>query len=85
MERVQADGGVRAVLLDRAQDPLGAIAADVGELSAALWAEVLKEALHHLLAPTFGRPDQPTSAMIDHQRQVALPSTPTDLVETDLL
>src|SRR4029453_4988789 len=83
MKRVQADGGVGAVLLGRAPDPLGALAGGVAELSAALWAEVLEEALPPFLAPTFGRPDQPTSDVINHQRQVALPSTPTDLVDTD--
>ena len=85
MKRVQADGGVGAVLLDRAQDPLGAIAADVGELGAALWAELLEEALHHFLAATFGGPDQPTSDVIDDQRHVALAATPTDLVDADAL
>ena len=85
MKRVQADGGVGAVLLGRAPDPLGAIAADVAELSAALWAEVLEEALHHFLAPTFGRSHQTTADMIDDQRQVTLATAPTDLVDTDPL
>ena len=85
MEWVQADGGVRAVLLNRAQDPLGAIAADVGELGTALWAKVLEEALHHFLAAAFGRPDQPTPDVIDDQCHVALASTPTDLVDADAL
>jgi len=69
------------VLLDWAQDPLGAITADVGELCAALWAELVEEALDHLLAAAFGGPDQPARDVIDDQRQVALPSTPTDLVK----
>src|SRR4029450_13211579 len=72
MNRVEADGGVGAVRLDRAQDPLGAIATDMSELGAALWAELVEEALHHFLAPTFGRPDQTTADMIDHQGHVAL-------------
>src|SRR4051794_6215323 len=36
-------------------------------------AEKWKRALHHFLAATFGRPDQPTSNVIDDQRHVALP------------
>ena len=35
------------MLLNWAQDPLGAITTDVGKLCAALWAELLEEALHH--------------------------------------
>jgi len=70
MKRIQADAGVGAVLLNRAQDPLGAIAADVGELGAALLAELLEEALDHFLAAAFGGPDQPTRDVIDDQCQV---------------
>ena len=73
------------MLLNRAQDPLGAIAADVGELGAALLAELLEETLDHFLAAAFGGPDQPTRDVIDDQRQVALASTPTDLVDADAL
>ena len=73
------------MLLDRAQDPLGAIAADVGELGAALWTEVLKEALHHVLATAFGRTHQSTGGVIDDQRHVALATAPTDLIDADAL
>src|SRR5260370_262795 len=79
VEGIQADGGIGAVLLDRDQDPLGTVTADVGELGAALVAEQLEEALDHFLAAAFGGPDQPTRDVIDDQRQVALPSTPADL------
>src|ERR1700674_5564234 len=56
-----------------------------GELGAALWAELLEEALDHFLAAAFGGPDQPTRDVIDDQRQVALHSKPTDLVDADAL
>ena len=63
----------------------GAITADVGELCAALWAELLEEARHHLLAAASGGPDQPTTHVIDGQRHVASATTPADLVDADAL
>jgi hypothetical protein len=59
MERIQADGGVGAVLLNRAQDPLGAIAADVGELGAALLAEKLSTTF--LLRPSVAQTSRPVT------------------------
>src|SRR5713226_474037 len=83
VEGIQADGGIGAVLLDRDQDPLGTVTADVGELGAALVAEQLEEAVHHLATAPLSRPDQPATGVIDDQRQVALPSPPADLVDAD--
>src|SRR5260370_8082255 len=83
VEGIQADGGIGAVLLDRDQDPLGTVTADVGELGAALVAEQLEEAVHHLATAALSRPDQPATGVIDDQRQVALPSAPADLVDAD--
>ena len=73
------------MLLDRDQDPLGAVTADVGELGAALLAEPVKEAVHHFPTATLRRPHQPARDVIDDQRQVALASTPADLVDADAL
>jgi hypothetical protein len=81
MKGIQADGGVGAMLLDWNQDPFGAITADVGELGAALLAEPFKEGVHHFPTATLRRPYQPARDVIDDQRQVALASTPADLVE----
>src|SRR5439155_22860949 len=80
MEGIQTDGGVGTVLLNREQDPFGAIAADVADLGAPLRAEQLEEAVHHLATAALSRPDQPATGMIDDQREIALPFAPADLV-----
>src|SRR5438552_15413508 len=83
VEGIQADGGIGAVLLDRDQDPFGAIAADVADLGAPLRAEQLEEAVHHLATAALSRPDQPATGMIDDEREIALPFEPADLVDAD--
>src|SRR5690349_732937 len=58
MERIQADGGVRAVQLGRDDDPLRPVAADVGDQGAARFPKGAEEALCGVPAAAFVRTDQ---------------------------
>src|SRR5262249_40698720 len=67
VEGIQADAGVGAVQLGRVDDPLGSVAADLGDVSAALFPKGVEEALYGVQAAAFSRPDHASPDLVhDH-------------------
>ena len=83
MERVQANGRVRAALGDRPGDPRGVVAGHQLDLFAAVVAEQIQELLDGLAVPASVRPDQPAGVMVDDDREIPLPFANGDLVEPE--
>ena len=83
VERVHAEFGVGAVLLDGVGDPGAGVGADQPDLCAALRTEQVEELGEGWLVATRGGPEQPTAVMIDDDRQVSLTPAITGLVDAD--
>jgi hypothetical protein len=83
VERIEAQGRVRAALAHHLADPLGGVRADQPHLPAALGAERVEEAGQGLLVVPGGRPDQAARVVVHDHHQVPMPALERDLINPD--
>jgi hypothetical protein len=83
VEGIGAADRVRAPLAHDGRDPVGGIGCDVRDLGAAFGAEGVEELGQRRPVPTWCRPDEPAGIVIDHHRQVAVPTLVRDLIDPD--
>ena len=81
--RIRVSHRVGGPLLDDAGDPVSHVSADVGQLGAALLAELVEEHVEGGVVAAGAGPHQRAGVVVDDDDQVAVPALVGDLVDPD--